>query len=232
MGLRRVLILLILSWFVVDVMGQAPSGIWRREGSAHYIGDLEFAPLDDGRHMRIVKPFGFVDSSGRKWVVPAGAIVDGASIPQMFWSVTGGPFEGKYRNASVVHDYYCDVRTRSWRNTDRVFHEAMLASGVSEREAKVMYMAVVYGGPHWDSQTVRNNILSSTNAIVVASEELHVTPDRGLSENPSDMAIALEQPEQRQSLDRAKAISLEKTVRETNPTLDQIDKLVSEASER
>ena len=210
-------------------MSQEPEAIWRRQ-AGYYIGNLEFAPLDDGRHMRTIKPFGFVDSSGRKWVVPAGAIVDGASIPSMFWPVIGGPFEGKYRDASVIHDYYCDVRTRPWRDTDRVFYEAMLVSGVSEREAKTMYMAVVYGGPHWDLQTIRNNILSSSNAIVAASEQLGVTPDRGSGGNPTDMQISHEQPEPGQPSEFTKAMSLKKTIMERNPTLDQIDVLVTQAT--
>jgi hypothetical protein len=180
--------------------------------------------------MRTVKPFGFVDSSGRKWVVPAGAIVDGASIPSLFWSIIGGPFEGKYRNASVIHDYYCDVRTRPWRDTDRVFFEAMRASGVSEREAKALYMAVVYGGPHWDLQTIRNNLLSSSNAIVTASAELHVNPDRGVGDTPTDVAISKEQPEITSQIVPAKALSLREQIMQTNPTLDQIDRLVVAAA--
>jgi Protein of unknown function (DUF1353) len=43
--------------------------------------------------------------------VPAGAIVGGASIPQVFWSIIGGPFEDKYREASVIHDYYCEQKS-------------------------------------------------------------------------------------------------------------------------
>lgn len=34
----------------------------------------------------------------------------------LFWSFIGGPFEGKYRNASVVHDFLCKVQKRPWRS--------------------------------------------------------------------------------------------------------------------
>lgn len=105
--------------------------------------------LDDGRNMRLKRPFGFVEEGGREWPVPSETIVDGASIPRVFWSLIGGPFEGPYRNASVVHDYYCDVQTRPWRDTHRVFLEAMRCSGVSELRAKTMYYAVYRFGPRW-----------------------------------------------------------------------------------
>lgn len=105
--------------------------------------------LDDGRNMRLKRPFGFVEEGGREWPVPSETIVDGASIPRVFWSLIGGPLEGPYRNASVVHDYYCDVQTRSWQDTHRVFLEAMRCSGVNEVRAKTMYYAVYRFGPRW-----------------------------------------------------------------------------------
>lgn len=107
--------------------------------------------LADGRSMRLKRPFGFSEGSGRDWPVPAETIVDGASIPRVFWSLIGGPFEGPYRNASVVHDYYCDVQSRPWQETHRVFYQAMLCSGVGTIRAKTMYYAVYRFGPRWTS---------------------------------------------------------------------------------
>ncbi|MBJ7417571.1 MAG: DUF1353 domain-containing protein [Niveispirillum sp.] len=105
--------------------------------------------LDDGRHMRLKRPFSYLEESGREWPVPMDAIVDGASIPKVLWSLIGGPFEGLYRDASIVHDYYCDERSRPWRETHRAFHDAMLCSGVSDARAKIMYYAVYRFGPRW-----------------------------------------------------------------------------------
>ena len=63
-------------------------------------------------------------------VVSKGWIVDGASIPKIAWSIIGSPLSGKYCDASVIHDYHCDVRVRSSDEVHLVFHYAMLASGV------------------------------------------------------------------------------------------------------
>jgi hypothetical protein len=107
--------------------------------------------LGDGRTMRLLEPFSYIDPEGEQWDVPVGAVVDGASIPRVFWSFIGGPFEGKYRDASVVHDYYCDQKNRPWRRVHRVFYNAMIESGVEEALGKLMYYSVYYFGPRWET---------------------------------------------------------------------------------
>lgn len=109
--------------------------------------------------MQLLKPYSYVDSCGLVWDVPAGAKVDGATIPQIFWSITGGPFEGRFRNASVIHDWFCDTKSRPWRNVHRMFLEGMLTAGVAPAKAKIMYAAVMVGGPKWDIVNRRNSAL-------------------------------------------------------------------------
>lgn len=105
--------------------------------------------LGNGRHMRLKRPFSYVQESGRAWPVPVETVVDGASIPKAFWSLIGGPFEGRYRDASIVHDYYCNEQSRPWREVHRVFYDAMLCSGVPLPQAKVIFYAVYRFGPRW-----------------------------------------------------------------------------------
>src|SRR5688572_6845158 len=69
---------------------------------------LELMP--DGRLMRLLEALTYTGADGVTWPVPAGIEVDGASIPRPLWSLIGGPFEGPYRDASIVHDHYCVVR--------------------------------------------------------------------------------------------------------------------------
>lgn len=121
-----------------------------------YTGRLVLHPLSDGRRMRVLEDFGFLEADGLHWQVPPNTVVDGATIPRPLWSLIGGPFEGKYRDASVVHDYYCDVRSADWRAVHRVFYRAMLVSGVTEIKAKVMYAAVYFAGPRWGETVVEN----------------------------------------------------------------------------
>jgi hypothetical protein len=126
-----------------------------------YVGKLVAEWLPDGRKMELQKPFAFIDSDELRWGVPKRAQVDGASIPKFLWSITGGPYEGKYRNASVVHDYFCSVNTRTWQATHRMFYEAMLVSGVAPRQATIMYAAVRYAGPRWSVIDIHNTRIAT-----------------------------------------------------------------------
>ena len=133
--------------------------------SVQEFGSYEGTPLtewlSDGRHMQLKRPFAYI-GAGERWPVPIEAIVDGASIPRPFWSVIGGPFEGQYRDASIVHDYYCDMKTRAWRATHRMFHDAMRCSGVGVTKAKIMFYAVYRFGPRWTLPSLESLGLESS----------------------------------------------------------------------
>jgi len=115
----------------------------------HFDGRVVAAWHDDGRDMTLVEPFAYVDAAAARWDAPAGAVVNGASIPRPFWSVIGGPFEGRFRNASVVHDVACVERSRPWRQVHRMFYEACRCGRVNVVKAKTMYYAVYHFGPRW-----------------------------------------------------------------------------------
>lgn len=113
-------------------------------------GDRPWSEWDvDGRRMTLLRAFTFTDSAGTAWSAPTGAVVDGASIPQVFWSIVGGPYEGEYRDASIVHDHECTIRVRPWRDVHRMFYQACLAGGVRPLKARLMYAAVYLFGPRW-----------------------------------------------------------------------------------
>jgi hypothetical protein len=115
----------------------------------YYSGQVEARWENDGRHMTLLSELRYTDPEGVLWIAPAGSVVDGASIPRVLWSLMGGPFDGKYRNASVLHDVAYDEKTRPWKLCDRMFYNAMRCSGVGATEAKTMYYALYRHGRHW-----------------------------------------------------------------------------------
>lgn len=115
-----------------------------------FVGDVVAQWLDNGRAMKLREPFGYEAKDGTQWNVPKDIVIDGATIPSVFWSFIGGPFAGKYRPASVIHDYFCDTRSRPWQQVHLVFYEAMLTAGVGQERAYLMYKAVENFGPRWD----------------------------------------------------------------------------------
>lgn len=119
-------------------------------GAPRYEGKVITEWLPDGRDMRLLEDFAFLDASGRTWKASKGSVVNGASIPQALWW-SGGPFEGRYRIASVVHDVFCaeTPKTATWQAVHRMFYDAMIASGETKARALVMYRAVHGFGPRW-----------------------------------------------------------------------------------
>ena len=114
-----------------------------------YVGTIQTSWDTTGRTMTLLAPFEYVDSNDQHWIAPKGSVVDGASIPKFAWSIIGGPFEGLYRDASVIHDIACDEKRRPWNMVHETFYWAMLTSGVDPTKAKIMYAAVYHFGPRW-----------------------------------------------------------------------------------
>ncbi len=135
--------------------GSRPPVSWREAATqAHPWGYYTGVPVTrwnpDGRSMTLLSELRYTDPHGIVWVAPAGSVVDGASIPRALWTFMGGPFEGKYRNASVLHDVSYDRQDRPPQECDRMFYDAMRCSGVGALEAKTMYYALLRFGWHWD----------------------------------------------------------------------------------
>lgn len=144
-------IVLILSFTTLIFQGSLSLYAQQLDGSrfGSFIGKVVAAWNNDGRTMTLMEPFAYLDPKGRRWNAPVGSQVDGASIPQFAWSFIGGPFEEKYRNASVIHDVACIERRYDWQDVHLAFYTGMLAAGVSQIKAKVMYAAVFHFGPRW-----------------------------------------------------------------------------------
>lgn len=127
-----------------------------------FIGSVIAKWNTDGRTMTLIAPFAYKDPTGFQWDAPAGSVVDGASIPRFAWSIIGGPFEGKYRDSSVIHDVACVAQKQPWELVHRAFYTGMLTSGVDAIKAKTMYAAVYHFGPRWPQQREIRQITSQT----------------------------------------------------------------------
>src|SRR5437899_2968380 len=131
----------------------APSGATQASSAGSKWGYYNGEPVTkwnpDGRTMTLLTELRYTDPHSGIWVAPIGSVVDGASLPRYLWSIMGGPFEWKYRNASVLHDVAYGEHKRPWQDCDRMFYNAMRCSGVGATEAKTMYYALYRHGRHW-----------------------------------------------------------------------------------
>ena len=70
---------------------------------------------------------------------------DGASIPRFFWRLIGSNTSAEFLIPSLIHDVLCE--NHKYIDNDRelsskVFRALLLASGVNEFKANVMFLAV------------------------------------------------------------------------------------------
>jgi hypothetical protein len=157
-----------------------PPGTTGAAGPTKFSGLVRTEWLSDGRNMVALEPFTYRDAANVDWTAPRGTVTDGASIPQAFWSLIGGPYEGAYRDAALLHDYQCCVKQRPWRAVHRMFYEAMLARGEAQWRAKLMYFAVYHFGPRWPEQLALMEFTEGDAAA--AAEYLKSKPETPLEE--------------------------------------------------
>jgi Protein of unknown function (DUF1353) len=175
-----------------------PAGPW-----GYYSGNVDTRWDADGRTMTLLNELRYTDPKGVVWIAPAGSVIDGASIPRALWSFMGGPFEGKYRNASVLHDVAYDQKNKPPPEVDRMFYNAMRCSGVGAVEAKTMYYALLRFGRHW-----KFFVKKAKPVLPDSSRDL-------LNREPRTTTV-----------DPAEVDAIQQWIRQNDPTLDQIESRV------
>ena len=165
----------------------------------------------DDRNVQLVDPFGYKDSKGVDWDVPAGFVSDGASVPWGLWTFIGGPYDGPYRDAAIIHDYYCTTKSRTWEDTHAMFLEASLKRGTTDSIAQTMYAGILYGGPRWPAPAVVKKAQVGPSAPTTPG-----TVDPGITKRKAT-------PTEKQQFEELKL-----WIEQTKPTPDQIKKRVDE----
>jgi hypothetical protein len=175
---------------------------------ARFAGKVVVEVLDDiafDHKLKLIEDFSFQDASGKIWVAYKGGVLDGTSIPRELHDLTGLPFVVEYRKASVIHDYYCHVKTEPWRDVHRMFYNASLVEGVSQPEAKTLYLAAYAGGWRWAIPGT-----SCYRSCHIAAASLAWKPV---------VTESVIQP-------------IVEWIKQTNPTLDEIEKRVDAVTKR
>jgi hypothetical protein len=134
----------------------------------------------DDRRMRLLQAFWYDDPQGRRWLAPAGSVVDGASIPAPLWSTVGSPYTGDYRRASIVHDVACNDPAVPRRDADKMFYLACQAGGCSVAQAALLYAGVRIGAwtsqvPLWSADTVRPLVAHGRTQPALTEESMQLT---------------------------------------------------------
>ncbi|MBF0626591.1 MAG: DUF1353 domain-containing protein [Magnetococcales bacterium] len=119
-------------------------------------GELKTLWDHDHRRMIVLEDFSFTDQHGNVFTAKKDTLINGASIPRIFWSFVGSPYTGCYRRASVIHDAeYAKIGTcylekgkgnpecdRKRQEADDMLYNASLADGCVEMTGMLFYSAV------------------------------------------------------------------------------------------
>ena len=122
-----------------------------------HVGDLappitQAIPGTDTRQL-IIEWFSYfmIGTKHIKVRIPSNFIFDGASIPRVFWSVVGSPFEDNHELAGLVHDWLYHKHICTRKEADHVFLYILKQHGAARWKARVMFRAVrMFGGNFWN----------------------------------------------------------------------------------
>ena len=108
----------------------------------------------DELNVRLCAPWQISTSAGIMVCQP-GAESDGASIPEIIWSIPGfSAFEGDTLPAAFAHDQLYGGELCDRATADNVLFDLLRANGVSWMRAKSYWMAVrTFGGLTWSQHT-------------------------------------------------------------------------------
>ncbi|MFG3452558.1 DUF1353 domain-containing protein [Stutzerimonas stutzeri] len=152
--------------------------------SAEFRGELKLVPEGCAntppRICRLDSLLTFTSKNGLIWQTDVwedgngqSGTTDGASIPEWAQAVIGDAYDESYLKAAIVHDHYCykENHVRSWRETHRMFYDALVDLGIEQVKAKTMYFAVYAFGPRWVELVPGSNCGQNCINAVSASGE-------------------------------------------------------------
>lgn len=199
-----------------------------QQGATHgrFIGKVSNDWLPE-RPIVLTADFAYVDPREVIWLAPKGSEVDGASIPRVFWTPVGGPYEGKYRQASVIHDVACEDRERPHQDVHRCFYDACLCEGLEEPKARLLYLAVAMFGPKWTFETFQEQRTVDVQVTKSETRTRTVTLPDGTTE---ERTYTVQVPVVEQ---RTKTVSVQRPVDQavqvpTDEDVARLEKLIQE----
>lgn len=158
--------------------------------TGYFEGTLELKPQGCETNRKCILTFNlrYTDPDNVVWQADANNITDGASIPIWAQPIIGDPYDPQFIKPAVIHDHYCEEvhRVRGWRETHKMFYQALINQGVNETKAKTMYLAVYIGGPKWRSviegRTCGKNCINAQKIKVIHKRDT-MNDDQNRREN-------------------------------------------------
>jgi hypothetical protein len=78
--------------------------------------------------------------------ISAGYHWDGATIPRILWPLIGSPFEPRFWEASLVHDWYCETANHTKDYQLRVIGDSVFLCLLARAGVPYWRRALMFGG--------------------------------------------------------------------------------------
>lgn len=120
------------------------------------MSELKLEPIAKGEKYRLLDDISFFIGT-REIHIPKGVEFDGASIPRLFWSLIGSPFEPDFMEAALIHDYCFYTKCCSFMEANNLFKAKLKTNGVSAWRRGLMWVSVASGGLiYWNRENEEN----------------------------------------------------------------------------
>jgi hypothetical protein len=132
----------------------------------------ECEAMPETNFVKLVKDWYFCIDNKKIWI-PKDYYYNGASIPRIFWSIIGSPFEPDFWSAAMGHDYLYLLHLVDRSTADECLYQLLLQSNVNTIRAHIIWAAVrTCGMLAW------NNDSSDKLEIDTLLKELSLRKDR------------------------------------------------------
>ena len=112
--------------------------------------ELDLTPIHGGRKWKLIKDWEIL-VKGHKLIIPKGFITDFATVPRWLWLIFP-PATGKYRKATIVHDWMYVTAYKTKQIADKLFLYILESSKVRFTKRYLMYYAVkLFGRGNYES---------------------------------------------------------------------------------
>lgn len=103
----------------------------------------------DGLAVRTLAPLPLREW-GLPFVVPAGFISDGMSVPRILWRLLGAKIGSRTLGPSIVHDYLYQTHILTRSKADAWYRRALVANGYPPSLAWTVWLGLrIAGASHW-----------------------------------------------------------------------------------
>ena len=91
-----------------------------------------------------------IEYKGKSYLMKAGTISDGASIPRFFWGLSTTPYDPRVIRGAFWHDHFYESQEISKKLADQILKFIIIEDGIENQVAENIYRTVRdFGGPAW-----------------------------------------------------------------------------------